>query len=257
MSLHSLTFRAEEKVRKIIGAPTHSFDINPFALDSAERARLANSASSGLGKTFFAHQGRTVHKWIHYLDIYERHFATYRNTPVKMLEIGVSKGGSLEMWREYFGAGARIFGIDINPECAACATPPNQVRIGSQDDPRFLRSVVNELGVPDIILDDGSHIAKHQSASFDVLFPLLREGGLYVIEDMHTSYWPVPFEGGYRHKGTAIERVKDMIDDMHAWYHNKSTSTPAKEWIGAIHVYDSMVVIEKRKIERPSHIRVE
>ena len=257
MPLLDLKFRATEKVRKIAGLPSHRFDVDMFELDPAEKARLSAAASDGISKLFFEHQGRIIHKWIHYLDIYERHFAPYRNTPVKFLEIGVFKGGSLELWRNYFGMTATIFGIDIDPACATYVTPPNQVRIGSQDDAHFLRSVVDEMGTPDIILDDGSHIAKHQSASFDVLFPFLREGGLYVIEDMHTSYWPVPFEGGYRHKGTAIERVKDMIDDMHAWYHNKATSTPAKEWIGAIHIYDSMVVIEKRKIERPSHIRVE
>ena len=180
-------------------------------------------------------------------------FESYRNTPVRMLEIGVYKGGSLDMWREYFGEDATIFGIDIDAECAAYATPPNQVRIGSQDDPHFLRSVTEEIGPLDIVLDDGSHIGRHQRASFDTLFPAVKEGGLYVIEDLHTSYWPVSHEGGYRRKGTAIEHVKTMIDDMHGWYHRKAITTPAKDQIGAIHIYDSMVVLEKRTIKRPTH----
>ncbi len=67
---------------------------------------------------------------------------------------------------------------------------PNQVRIGSQDDPAFLRSVIDEMGSPDIILDDGSHVSDHQKISFETLWPLLKVGGLYVIEDLHTAYFP-------------------------------------------------------------------
>lgn len=257
MAFRDVFFRATERVRKMAGAPSRVPDWRQWDLDSNQRSQLAESAVTDFAKLFFAHHGRVVHKWIHYLDIYDRHFSQYRNTPVKMLEIGVFKGGSLELWREYFGPDATIFGVDINPECAAFVTPPNQVRIGSQDDPEFLRSVVREMGTPDIILDDGSHIARHMRASFDTLFPLLREGGLYLMEDLHTSYVPVPYEGGYRRKGTAIERIKDMIDDMHGWYHTKPTTTPARDQIGAIHMYDSLVVLEKRAIQRPAGIMIE
>lgn len=238
-----------------LSVPLRTFDAGLFSVDR-EEAKRRYTGSGGLSEVFFAHKGRTVHKWIHYLDVYQRHFALYRNTPVKMLEIGVDKGGSLELWREYFGGDATIFGIDINPECASQVTPPNQVRVGSQADPQFLRSVIHEMGTPDIILDDGSHWAQHQRISFDTLFPLLREGGLYIMEDLHTAYFFGAYEGGYRRKGTAIERLKDMIDDMHAWYHQKATTTPAKHQIGAIHIYDSIVVIEKRKIERPCVTKV-
>ncbi len=173
-----------------------------------------------------------------------------------MLEIGVNHGGSLELWRKFFGPQATIFGIDISPECAERVTPPNQVRIGSQADPRFLRGVVEEMGPPDVVLDDGSHHASHQRISFDTLFPLLNDGGLYIIEDVHTSYFPGFSEGGYQRKGTAIEYAKQMIDDMHAWYHRHKAATPTQRLIKAIHFYDSLVVIEKAQIERPFHIQV-
>ena len=256
MPLLDLKFRATEKVRKIVGLPSHKFDIDMFELDPGEKARLSAAASDGISKLFFGHQGRIIHKWIHYLDIYQHHFAAYRNTPVKFLEIGVFKGGSLELWRNYFGLNATIFGIDIDPACATYVSPPNQVRIGSQDDANFLRSVVDEMGAPDIILDDGSHVGRHQRASFDALFPLLKDGGLYAIEDLHASYWPERWEGGHRRKGTMIEHIKDMIDDMHAWYHRKPVTTPARDHIRAMHIYDSIVVIEKQKIERPSVTKV-
>ena len=185
---------------------------------SREEADARRSADPGpLETLFFANQGKLAHKWISYLPFYDEVLAPYRGKPVKMLEIGVFKGGSLELWRKYFGLEATIFGIDIDPDCAAYADPPNQVRIGSQADPEFLRRVVAEMGTPDIILDDGSHVANHQLASFSTLFPLLKPGGLYLIEDMHTSYWP-GHEGGYGRRGTAVELTKTLIDDMHAWH---------------------------------------
>lgn len=257
MALRDLAFRALNIARRSVGAKIQPFDLDDFLIDPAERAALFSGATEGLKKVFCAHKGRTVEKWVHYLDVYERFFATYRNTPVKMLEIGVSGGGSLELWRDYFGEHATIFGIDLNPECAKRVNPPNQVRIGSQDNPEFLRGVANEIGEIDIILDDGSHFGRHQRISFEVLFPCLRNGGIYIIEDLHVSYTPGLPEGGYRRKGTGIEFVKQMIDDMHAWYHGKSTVTPARDQIRAIHVYDSIVVIEKQKIDRPSRVVID
>jgi len=193
---------------------------------------------------------------MHFLDIYEKYLSTYRNTEVKMLEIGVSKGGSLELWRNYLGDKATIHGIDIDPKCAALVNSPNQVHIGSQDDPVFLHDVVAKMGGVDVVLDDGSHIGRHQIASFNALFPLLPEGGLYMIEDMHTSYWPGNFEGGFRRRGTAIEFIKDVIDDLHGWYHDRKLGTPARDEVYAVHVYDSIAIIEKRSKPRPGHIRV-
>lgn len=228
-----------------------------YQIPTSKAFETAKLSHSGLAEIFYANKGRVVDKWTHYLDAYERHFASYREAGnVHMLEIGVFQGGSLELWRKYFGDDATIFGVDINPECAKRVDAPNQVRIGSQDDPSFLRSVASELGEIDIILDDGSHVAKHQLASFDVLFPLLRDGGIYVIEDLHTAYWPGGYEGGYRRKGSAIELVKQIIDDMHSTYHNKGFQTVAKDSVAAIHIYDSMVFLEKAKKQPPHFIRI-
>ena len=230
-------------------------DLGSFSFTDAEIKQFRTNVERGsVSEAFFENRGRSVHKWQHYLDIYERNLACYRNRPLFFLEIGVFDGGSLDMWRRYFGAEATIVGIDINQDCATRVDPPNFVRIGSQADPKFLHSVIEEFGPPDVILDDGSHIATHQRASFDILFPSLKEGGLYIIEDMHTSYWP-EWEGGYKRSGSAIEFVKQMIDDLHAWYHKRSTSTPARDEICGIHVYDSVTVIEKRKKNRPGMLR--
>src|SRR5215813_13910907 len=98
-----------------------------------------------------------VHKWHHYIPIYDRYFSSFRGRKVRFLEIGVSKGGSLQMWRAYFGKDAIIFGIDIDDECLKYSGHAGQVRIGSQVDQSFLDSVVKEMGGLDIVLDDGSH----------------------------------------------------------------------------------------------------
>jgi hypothetical protein len=110
------------------------------------------------------------------------------------------------------------------------------------------------MGPPDIILDDGSLIAAHQTASFRTLFPLLKDGGLYIIEDLHTSYWDGCFEGGYKRKGTAIELAKQLVDDMHHWYHGEAIALSTD--VEAVHNHDSIVVIEKRSAKQPMHLHV-
>ncbi|MBN2758926.1 MAG: hypothetical protein JXQ79_00380 [Rhodobacteraceae bacterium] len=87
-----------------------------------------------------------IHKWHHYLPLYDRYFQTWRGTSVRFLEIGVAEGGSMAMWRRYFGPEAVIFGIDINEACRQYDGVDGQVRIGSQDDPSFLESVISEMG---------------------------------------------------------------------------------------------------------------
>ncbi|MBI1197556.1 MAG: class I SAM-dependent methyltransferase [Phenylobacterium sp.] len=219
-----------------------------------EGAEARRSASPGpIEELFFANQGRLVHKWIHYLPVYDRVLAPYHQKPITMLEIGVSKGGSLELWRKFFGPDATIYGIDIDPACAKRVDPPNQVRIGSQGDPAFLRKVLAETGPPDIILDDGSHISSHQRISFEVLFPALKPGGLYMIEDLHTAYWP-RWEGGYRRAGTGIELVKALIDDMHGWHHGRGARFAGREWVQSVEIHDSIAVITKgAPLPAPGH----
>jgi hypothetical protein len=174
---------------------------------------------------------------------------------VNLLEIGVFRGGSLELWRRYFGPSATITGIDIDSACSQYDGKAGAVRIGSQADTEFLRQVVSERGRPDIVIDDGSHMAKHLRASFDALFPLLKPGGIYVAEDLHTSYWR-SFGGGLRRRSSFIEHVKRLIDDVHSWYHPRAGIYDDPEMgVRAIHVYDSIVVIEKGPKDRPFHVK--
>jgi hypothetical protein len=228
-------------------------DIDPFTCQSVPDEQ----GPTDLHRLFYQNDGPMVHKWIHYLDVYERHLSRFRDRPFRLLEIGVYHGGSLHLWRRYFGPKAVIFGIDIDPQCATFNGKDGMVRIGSQDDPAFLRSVVDEMGGVDVVIDDGSHIASHQRASFDILFPLLASDGIYICEDLHTSYWRGFLGGGYRRRTTFVETAKRLIDDIHSDFHRKPQSVrDAHRIIDGLHFYNSMVVIEKRPRGRPSHIKI-
>lgn len=243
----SFLLRVENSLRTVFRAPPSFSD---FAGGPSDQ--LKSDYQGRAAKIFFASKHRVVHKWLHYLPIYDQLLGPYVGTEVKMLEIGVSKGGSLALWREFLGKKALIFGIDVNPECAAYNGENGNVRIGSQDDLQFLESVVREMNGLDIVLDDGSHVASHQRASFNALFPMLSEGGLYIIEDVQTAYWP-HFEGGLKRRGTAIEFLKSKIDDMHAHYRKKGINNiGSMQSIESIQFFDSIVAIRKRR-QRPRY----
>src|SRR4029079_10969603 len=108
-------------------------------------------------------------------------------------------------------------GIDIDEACKRFDEPANRiaVRIGEQQDPQFLKSLVREFGPFDLIIDDGSHVSSHMIASFNFLFdPGLKEGGIYLVEDTHASYWPTHRDC----RQSFIDFTKDIIDLMHAHY---------------------------------------
>lgn len=208
-----------------------------------------------VAELFFGNTGPVVHKWLHYLPIYDRLLASRVGTDVKMLEIGVFEGGSLALWRKYFGERATIFGVDIEPKCAAFNGQHGQVRIGSQDDPEFLKRVLLEMGGVDVVLDDGSHIARHQRATFEAVFPLLADGGLYIIEDMHTSYWRY-YGGGLRRRGSAIEFLKEKVDAMHSHYFRGGADRSPDSDIESIQFFDSIAVVTKKKQLPRHHVKV-
>lgn len=197
-----------------------------------------------------------ISKYAHYLDVYERYFAKFIGTSPRVLEIGVCHGGSLQMWSNYFGKGCSIHGLDINPKCKEVEKNGVYIYIGDQTDLTFLSKVLDQIGTPDIIIDDGGHSMKQQQTSFDYLFPKLAEGGIYLCEDLHTSYWRKGYGGGYRRKGTFIEYLKRLIDKMHAFHSQSFFLSPdyMTEHIKSMHFYDSIVVIEKAKRLKPNFI---
>lgn len=209
-----------------------------------------------LAAYFNANQdGRLIHKWLHYFDIYHRHFAPYRDRTVTIVEFGVYHGGSLQMWRHYFGSRARIIGVDIDPRCAELTGPGIEVRIGDQADPEFLRRLVAEVGPIDVVIEDGGHTMEQQLTTFRELWPAVTDGGLYLVEDLHTSYWS-EYGGGYRRQGTFIEYAKSLVDTLHAWHSRDEHSFVVDDLtrsIRGMHFYDSVLVLDKAVVEAPTH----
>lgn len=203
------------------------------------------NVAMNLWPLFLNHQGRIVHKWVHYFPIYERHFQRYVNRPITLIEIGCGEGGSLQLWKEYFGPYARIVGLDIRPECQEFQEDQINVRIGDQSDERFLLSVINEFGPAQIILDDGSHVMEDIAASFRCLYPRMAADGVYMVEDLHTAYWE-EYGGGLRRSGSFIELCKDLVDELNA-QHSRGVvaETEFSKTTLSMHFYDSVVVFEK------------
>jgi hypothetical protein len=217
---------------------------------------VGDANSDALVDIFWSHKGPVIQKWVHYLPVYEKYLERYKGSPVRVLEIGVSMGGSLDVWRDFFGPEAVIFGIDIDPECAKFNDKSGQVRIGSQDDPEFLASVIKEMGGVDLVLDDGSHRSSHIRASFNVLFPLLTDGGTYVIEDLHAAYW-AKFGGGYKKRNSFFTDIFQMVHDLHHWHHfHGQKIAPAADNLASIHIHDSIVVLDKSEQTQPKRVNV-
>lgn len=201
---------------------------------------------------FRANTGRLIQKWHHYFEIYDRHLARFRGTEVHVLEFGVAQGGSMQMWKHYFGPHCRIYGVDKNPACKAVEEERVEVFIGDQEDRQFLRSLAGKLPRIDILIDDGGHRMKQQIHTFEELFPHIDVHGVYICEDLHTSYWS-NYRGGYRRRGTFIEYAKNLIDAVHAW-HSQSKALQVSDFTRSahgLHFYDSVLVIEKRPIQAP------
>lgn len=204
-------------------------------------------AGSGyLHRYFLSNANKRLHKWIHYFDIYERHLERFRGRNVTMVEVGVFGGGSLAMWKSYLGEGARIVGIDIDPECKQYEAPGIEVFIGSQDDPSLIAQVQAKYPDIAIVLDDGSHIMHHMIATFEMLYPAMSADGVYMAEDVHTSYMD-EYGGGTKRAGSFMEYVKDRLDDVHAsWANGAIPISPFTRSTDSVCVYDSIVVFERR-----------
>jgi hypothetical protein len=187
-----------------------------------------------------------------YTPVYEKFFGHLRSHPLVLLELGV--GGywkknegfhGAKTWAEYFHAG-KIISIDIFEK-----EPPQNPQIrffrGSQDDEAFLSSLVGEIGHPDIIIDDASHVNPKTVRSFEILFPMLKPGGTYVIEDCHSSYWDKPasdgqqFFGGIENPGAILNFIKSLTDSIN----HKHCPVPDRQ-IESIHFYEKIVFVKKR-----------
>ncbi|MFF3838333.1 hypothetical protein [Streptomyces sp. NPDC001930] len=238
------------------GIPALARRMGPVVQGLDALLAAGSSVESDLGRLavrFGSDKWGGVH-W--YTRHYERHFRPLRDAPVRILEIGVggysdngSGGASLHMWEQYFRRGL-VLGLDLfrKPEVLG---PRIRTLQGDQNDPEQLVALAKEHGPFDIVIDDGSHINEHVRTSFNALFPYVRNGGLYVIEDVQTSYWP-----GYGGRpgaacgstDTTLGLMTSLVDLIHHQEYGSQGSGPrpyAADHAVGVHFYHNLVFVEK------------
>jgi O-antigen biosynthesis protein len=210
-----------------------------------------------LSSIFIKHAGNLSDKWEHYLAIYDAEMARFRNAgrPITLLEIGVQNGGSLQVFARYLPKGSSILGIDVDPACAELSLGPNiRIAIVDAGDSAALDAALGNERF-DIILDDGSHQSDQIITALRTCFDRLRPGGLYIIEDLHASYWAA-FGGGFRRENAAVESLKALVDALNVDHIEGGLATHLtgveQDWLrhagaqlGRITFYDSVAVLEK------------
>jgi hypothetical protein len=216
-------------------------------VDNSLQAEFAPRLENPLEAFFASHtQGPGIWKWQHYFDIYDRHFQRFRGRKVNILEIGIYSGGSLEMWRCYFGSRCQIYGVDIEPACKAHESQFVKVFVGDQGDRAFWSRFKQEVDSIDIVIDDGSHLAQQQIVSLEELVPFIRPGGVYICEDVHGPFNEFSsYIHGLAHNLNAFER----LEDNPASSERRLVARPSRlqAAIASIHLYPYVVAIERRE----------
>ena len=184
----------------------------PLSVRTKANAALGARAPS-LRDLYEAHSGKVSDKWSSYLDAYDRILLNYRNRPVRLLEIGVQNGGSLEIWPRYFPNSELILGCDIDMACSGLVFDDEKISvvIGDANTDEIERKIVAKSATFDIIIDDGSHTSSDIVRSFARYFPHLSDGGVYIAEDLHCSYWQ-EFEGGLYDPLSSMSFFKRLLD---------------------------------------------
>ena len=193
-------------------------------------------------RTFFDanKEGSGIWKFLHYFDIYERHFSKYVGKEVHIAEVGIYSGGSLKMWKSYFGDKCKIYGIDIQKECLKYEDENVKVFIGDQENRDFWKSFKEKVPRLDILIDDGGHLDEQQIVTLEEILPHISPGGVYLCEDV----------GGTTKKLTAY--INGLQNSLNKMTHvpgpvQKSANSAFQQQIYSIHSYPFVYVIEKQK----------
>ena len=175
--------------------------------------------SRTLRQLYDDHKGKVSDKWSSYLEAYDDIFLPYRGQQVRLLEIGVQNGGSLEIWLKYFPKAALLLGCDIDEACRALRfdDPRIQLVIGDANTDEAQSEILRLSNEFDLIIDDGSHHSRDIVSTFSRYFPYLKADGVYVAEDIHCSYWR-RFQGGLfdpLSSMTFFKRLADLVNFEH------------------------------------------
>ncbi|MFK7967862.1 MAG: methyltransferase domain-containing protein [Rickettsiaceae bacterium] len=213
---------------------------------------------------FLEHSEHTSDKWENYLDIYELYLRPYINKNASIMEVGVQNGGHLQILKKYLHNG-KIYGADIdNNVCKMDLGSDIKTFCFDATKADAIEQDLKELSF-DVIIDDASHKSQNVIKTFQLMFSRVKPGGIYIIEDLHASYWK-EFDGGYKSQHSQVEYLKSLLDLLNAYHVKKGDTYLSKdtdffdnlttvdkqlfEWINSITFYDSVCVIQKLKFPR-------
>lgn len=189
-------------------------------------------------------EGAGIWKWTHYFDIYQRHFSKFVGREVHVMEVGIYSGGSLPMWKECFGTGCHVYGVDIEEACMAYKDDKTEVFIGDQADRSFWARVREAVPTVDILIDDGGHYPEQQRITLEEMLPHLRPGGVYLCEDIHGATNPF---------AAYLQGLASSLNSMTAGEMPNgvagiaSAASNFQQAIHSMHLYPYVAVIERRE----------
>ncbi|WP_281927494.1 class I SAM-dependent methyltransferase [Roseibium album] len=176
-----------------------------------------------------------------YFDSYDHFLGQYRDKEITFVEIGILGGGSLFMWRDFFGPKARIIGVDLNPNAKKWEDDGFEIFIGNQSDANFWNEFKAKVGNIDVVLDDGGHTYEQQIITLECLLDSINDGGLILIEDTHTSY----MDGFGPQKYSFLEYVKNRIDAVNRRFRRFAKDNCERRF-WSVEIVESMVAFKIR-----------
>ena len=187
----------------------------------------------------FSQSSYSTTKHSTYFEVYDELFTPFKNKDIVFVEIGVLDGGSLFMWRKFFGPQATIIGVDLNPDAKRWEEYGFQIKIGDQGDKNFWDKFIEEIGLVDVILDDGGHTYMQQIITAEMLYFAIRDGGMLVVEDTHTSY----MKGFGPTRYTFVKYAKHVIDVPNRRFAN-SNPTLGDKRVWSVEFFESIIAFK-------------
>lgn len=236
--------RLFRQILKNVPAACNAYQYSKSYKDIIPENTLAkNEQENPLWDYFQNHKvGHGIWKWEHYFDIYHKHLAKFVGKKMDILEIGIYSGGSLEMWRSYFGGNCHIYGIDIEEACKEYENDYISVFIGDQESKKFWNDFKSKVEGIDVLIDDGGHTSEQQKVTLEEMLQHIRPGGVYICEDIHGTF------------NNFSAYATGLVNELNSMSNNSQFQSA----IHSIHFYPYMLVIEKhlvkpKKLNAPKH----
>jgi hypothetical protein len=182
-----------------------------------------------------------------YFRTYDELLRKYQGRDIVFVEIGVLNGGSLFMWRNYLGPGAKVIGVDLNPAAKRWEAEGFEIHIGNQADPHFWDEFFATVGDVDIILDDGGHTNQQQIVTAHKSIPHIKDGGMLIVEDTHTSYFSA---FGNPSKYSFMNYAKTLVDSINSRFPGvRASANDLNKSVVSISFYESIVCLKVDRTE--------